>query len=664
MNTLSVEQATRSRFGAYRSKQNSVVQFWQQLSHVRKSPIVLFVEVALAALSYSLAVLALAETRGSDWIVQTFRETLGLLIIFRLAAAVGVGLYRRSLRYASVLDLILILKAVAASSVLLWAVIWWQFRGFAIPAAVFLMDAAFLILFWSGLHFGGRIVRAQGAAARKAGKPVVIVGAGDAGMQVLKELVLDPVSSHRPVAIVDDDPLKWKRSFCGVRVEGSTVDLARIAIQNRASEILICIPSATRSQMHDILNACRESKIPVRTLPSISELMDGTVSRQDLRRPRIEDLLQREEVQFDVRETRNVVGGKTVLVTGAGGSIGSELCRQIAAANPRKLLLLDKSENSLFYVHLEMSERLGANRVKPLFVDLVHADRVRDALRGSLRNENLDIVFHAAAHKHVGLLELHPHEAIRNNVLGTRNIAEAALECGVTRFVNISTDKAVSPQNYMGLSKRITELCMQELAATTGARFSSVRFGNVAGSTGSVLRLFWDQIRKGAPIRVTDPRAARYFMSVPEAVHLILRAAALGTGGETFVFDMGEPLNIYELAKTMMLFSGLRPDEDLPIEFTGLKTGEKVNEELWERWERPVPTECERILVIRQENMRARGILAQVRTMEELLAAENRKGLLDFVNTVVPEFQQGRPNNFEEPAQDAVLAGASRVEVA
>jgi FlaA1/EpsC-like NDP-sugar epimerase len=398
----------------------------------------------------------------------------------------------------------------------------------------------------------------------------------------------------------------------------------------------------------------------VRTLPSISELMDGTVSRQDLRRPRIEDLLQREEVQFDVRETRKVVGGKTVLVTGAGGSIGSELCRQIAEANPRKLLLLDKSENSLFYVHLEMSERLGANRVKPLLVDLVYPDRVRDALR----DEHLDVVFHAAAHKHVGLLELHPHEAIRNNVLGTRNIAEAALECGVTRFVNISTDKAVSPQNYMGLSKKITELCIQELAATTGGRFSSVRFGNVAGSTGSVLRLFWDQIRKGAPIRVTDPRAARYFMSVPEAVHLILRAAALGTGGETFVFDMGEPLNIYELAKTMMLFSGLRPDEDLPIEFTGLKTGEKVNEELWERWERPVPTECERILVIRQENVCARGILAQVRTMEELLAVDNRKDLLDFVHTIVPEFQHGRRNSFEESAQDAVLATASRAEVA
>ena len=551
MHTLSVEQATRSRFGASRSKQNRLVQFWQQLSHVPKSAIVLVAEVALAALSYSLAVLALAETQGSAWIIHTLRETLAFLIVFRLAAAVGVGLYRRSLRYASVLDLVLILKAVSISSVLLWAAIWWQFHGLAVPPAVFLMDAAFLVLLWSGFHFGGRIVRAQGAAARKAGKPVVIVGAGDAGMQVLRELVLDPTSSYRPVAIVDDDPLKLKRSVCGVRVEGSTRDLARIAIQYRANEILICIPSATRKQMHDILNACRESKIPVRTLPSISELMDGTVSRQDLRRPRIEDLLQREEIQFDLRETRNVIGGKTVLVTGAGGSIGSELCRQIASANPRRLLLLDKSENSRFYVHLEMTERLGANRVKPLLVDLVYADRVRDALR----DESVDVVFHAAAHKHVGLLELHPHEAIRNNVVGTRNIAEAALACGVSRFVNISTDKAVSPQNYMGLSKKITELCMQELAAKTGARFSSVRFGNVAGSTGSVLRLFWDQIQKGAPIRVTDPRAARYFMSVPEAVHLILRAAVLGTGGETFVFDMGEPLNIYDL----LLFRGWSP---------------------------------------------------------------------------------------------------------
>lgn len=640
MQSLSVEQATRSRFAALRFPQGSVFKLRESLGYAHKSAIVLCAEVVLAAVSYVLALATIEQARSGAGIWETARETVPLLLLFRFAAAVAVRLHRRSLRYASVLDLVLILKSIALSSALFWSIVALRFHALRISFAVILTDAAFLILLWSGLHFGSRVLRAQKAAARKAGKPVVIVGAGDAGMQVLRDLIFDPTSSHRPIAIVDDDPRKWKRSICGVRVEGSTKELARIATRHGAAEILVCIPSATRAQMREILNACRQSAIPIRTLPSITEVIDGKVSRQDLRRPRIEDLLQREEIQFDINETRKVVGGKTVLVTGAGGSIGSELCRQIAVANPRKLLLLDKSENSLFYIHLEVSERLGEERVKPLLVQLADANRVREALR----DESIDVVFHAAAHKHVGLLELHPLEAIRNNVLGTRNIAEVALRCGATRFINISTDKAVSPQNYMGISKRITELYTQELAAKTGAQFCSVRFGNVAGSTGSVVRLFWDQIRKGEPLRVTDPRAERYFMTVPEAVHLILRAAALGTGGETFVFDMGEPLNIYELAKTMLLFAGLKPDEDLRIEFTGLKAGEKVNEQLWESWERPAPTECNRIFVIRSGNandpIRPSGIVNQIRRMEALLARGDHDGLLNCIQELFPDFRR------------------------
>ena len=640
METLSVDQATRSRFAAFRFPQDSVIKLTESVSYAHKSAIVLCAEATLAAVSYTFAVAIVEQARGIAWIYGTLRETLPLLLLIRFAAALSVRLHRRSLRYSSVLDLLLILKSIAVSSALFWGVVALPLGRHRVSAAVYVMDAAFLILLWGALHFGGRILRAQKAAARKAGKPVVIVGAGDAGMQVLRDLIFDQASNCRPVAIVDDDPRKWKRSICGVRVEGSTKELAKIATLHGAAEILVCIPSATRAQMREILNACRQSGIPVSTLPSIAEVIDRKVSRQDLRRPRIEDLLRREEIQFDIDETRKVVGGKTVLVTGAGGSIGSELCRQIAAATPRKLLLLDKSENSLFYIHLEISEKLGEERAKPLLVHLADARRVREALR----DESVDVVFHAAAHKHVGLLELHPLEAIRNNVLGTRNLAEVALERGATRFINISTDKAVSPQNYMGVSKRITELYMRELAVQTGLQFSSVRFGNVAGSTCSVVRLFWDQISKGEPLRVTDPRAERYFMTVPEAVHLILRAAALGAGGETFVFDLGEPLNIYELAKTMLLFAGLKPDEDLRIEFTGLKPGEKVHEQLWETWERPAPTECERILVIREgascESVRRLETLNHIRRMETLLARGDHEGLFECVHELCPDFRR------------------------
>ena len=282
-------------------------------------------------------------------------------------------------------------------------------------------------------------------------------------MRILKELALDSGSSCRPVAIVDDDATKWGRTRYEVPIVGGIGTLTQIVAETNAEEIFVCIPSATLLQLRGILDACRKANVPVRTLPSLAELTDRAhvenISHRDLRRPRIEDLLQRENVHADAEETRKAVSGKVVLVTGAGGSIGSELCRQIAKANPRKLLLLDKSENSLFYVNLEIREAMEATRVKPFLMDLLSADRLKEMLRA----ERPDIIFHAAAYKHVGLLELHPQEAIRNNVLGTRYLAEAAIACGVRHFVNISTDKAVNPRSYMGLSKTLTELCVQAL---------------------------------------------------------------------------------------------------------------------------------------------------------------------------------------------------------
>jgi FlaA1/EpsC-like NDP-sugar epimerase len=666
MHTLSVGQATRDKTGIIFAARTLVAALRRLAGTVDRSALVLLAETLMAAISYTLAVLLLAQARGTAWAAEVLRYTLGFAVAFRLIASASVRLYRRSLRYASVLDFILIAQAVFLSSGALAAFVRWRSSRLKVPAAVFVVDAAFLVLLWGGLHFGARVRRMQQAAKRKHGKRSLIVGAGDAGMTVLKELAQDAASPCRPVAVVDDDAAKWGHTLYGVPVLGGTKDLVGIAARTRADEILICIPSATRPQMHDILEASRQSNLPVRSLPSLAELIRGTnrgkVSRRDLRSPRIEDLLRRDEICVDADETRNIVGGKTVLVSGAGGSIGAELCRQIAAADPRKLLLVDKSENSLFYVNLETSEHLEAKRLKPYLADLLDRDRIR----AILREERPDIIFHAAAYKHVAMLELHPQEAIRNNVLGTRNLAEAVLESAAERFVNISTDKAVNPCNYMGLSKKLTELCVQDLARVSermgGAQFSSVRFGNVAGSTGSVLRLFWDQIQKGGPVRVTDPRATRYFMSVPEAVHLILRAAALGRGGETFVFDMGDPLNIYELAKTMMLFAGLKPEVDIPVEFIGLQDGEKISEELWESWEHPVPTGSGRILVIRERNTRAPGILGKIRAMDDCLARGDSTALLRYVHDIFPEFRGSRINSHDQLASvPAPLAKAATI---
>ncbi len=643
MQTLSVGQATRENPPIISGARAVLARLGRHTYAMDASVFVLLAEGILAAICYALALMLVTQTRETAWTVGALRSTLlfgtGFPLVFSLAAR----LHRRSLRYANAFDLISIAKAASLSSILLGAFVWWQFRQLAIPAAVFVVNAALLQIAWAVLHFGARAHRAQLAAGRTTGKRAVIVGAGDAGMAVLKELALDAASPCRPVAVVDDDDEKWGRDPYGVPIVGGTKDLARIAAASKADEILICIPSATHSQMHDILDASRRSNLPVRTLPSLGELLRGpnrgAVSRRDLRSPRIEYLLQREEIRMDAEQIVEVVGGQTVLVSGAGGSIGSELCRQIASASPRKLLLLDKSENSLFYVHREVSEHLGDSSVTPFLADLVDRDRIARIFA----DERPDIVFHAAAYKHVAMLERHPQEAIRNNVLGTLHISEAALASGTRRFVNISTDKAVAPRNYMGLSKKITELCIQELARSSDACLSNVRFGNVAGSTGSVLRLFWDQIQKGGPVRVTDSRATRYFMSVSEAVHLILRAAALGKGGETFVFDMGEPLNIYELAKTMMLFAGFKPEIDIPIEFIGLQEGEKLTEELWEAWERPAPTESGRILAIRGENALAHGILSKIRRMAEYLKHADNEKLILYLHGSFPEFSANRP---------------------
>jgi FlaA1/EpsC-like NDP-sugar epimerase len=635
MSTLSIGQTARSRDWTFGKVEARCVHMAKRAWCAYRSFLVICAEIVIAAVSYVLAIYVLSETHEPGWAAEILRATFGFLILFRLAGLVTAGLYRRSLRYASIPDLISICKIAIFSSLIFWAFAWSQFPGLRLPFALIVLDCLFLQLLWGSLHFGSRILKTQQAVRRTHGRRVLIVGAGDAGMTLLKELSTDPTSACKPIALVDDDPAKSNRSMYGVPVVSGTKDIAKLAAKMYAEEILICIPSATPSQMKDILTVCRASRLPVRTLPSLTELAHEKVSRCQLRSPKITDLLDRTEILIDLQETRRIVGGKVVLVTGAGGSIGSELCRQIAQASPQKIILLDKSENSLFYVHREVSQLCEASRVKPVLADILNRDRLRELLR----SERPEIVFHAAAHKHVGLLELHPQEAIRNNVIGTRNIAEAAMECGAARFVNISTDKAVSPRSYMGLSKKLTELYIQELARTHRKPFSNVRFGNVAGSSGSVLRLFWEQIQKGEPILVTDPRATRYFMSVPEAVHLILRAAALGKGGETFVFDMGEPLNIYELAKTMTLFAGLEPGRDLPIEFIGLKDGEKIEEELWADWEQPVHTKAERILVIAQQNPSARGILCKIRKMETLLQCDDQKGLLEYLSEIEPGFK-------------------------
>jgi FlaA1/EpsC-like NDP-sugar epimerase len=615
-----------------------------------RTVVILMVELVLVILSLLVNLFFFVPASSAYAATDATLVILPLALALRCIAFRIFGVCERSFRHASIADVIAIAESVGSGSVVLYVfyLILKAHFGVFVPGAVFFGDAITLFLLLSAFHFGTRIYHFSAEHSLKAdmdARRAVIIGAGDAGASVLKELLDTPRSGVVPVALVDDDPKKRGTRICGVPVAGGLAALADVLFTFHASEVLICIPSATQGQRHRILAVCRKCGVPVRTLPSVADLVSHRASSRNLRAVSIEDALLRERFVPDHSLTRSLVNERVVLVTGAGGSIGSELCRQIAAAGPKRLVFVDRSENSLFYCHLGIEEAFPGIATTPVLADVTDQHHVRDVM---LR-EQPDIVFHAAAFKHVGMMELHPDQAIQNNVLGTRNVLTASLEAGVESFVNVSTDKAVNPRCFMGLSKKLTELLVKETAERHGVRYLNVRFGNVAGSTGSVLRIFSEQITKGKPLRVTDPHATRYFMSISEAVNLILCAATMGHGGETFIFNMGNPVNIYELARTLTLFAGVVPGEELPIHFTGLRDGEKVSEELWESWEAPQATENPQMFRLKGSNPLSIDILAAVQRFQDLLTDHDQAGLLKYIDELVPSFPLQRSGISEIP---------------
>ncbi len=543
-----------------------------------RGALVCVAELALVALSF------LATASFFDGSSAGYMPPEMTIILLPLALALrGIAFQffevcDRSFRYAGIADEIAIAKAVGTSSFLLYfiSLLLKSRIGVVLPGRLFLGDAVALFLLLSAFHFCVRIYNysSESLVKRASGaRRVVIIGAGDAGASVLKELLDSPRSGITPVALIDDDPIKKGTRICGVPVAGGVAKLSDILFAYQGSEVLICIPSATQSQRQRILATCLKCGVPVRTLPSLD-----------------------------------------------------------------RLVLIDKSENSLFYCHLGLREAFPALEITPILADVTDCHSVREAI---LREEP-DFVFHAAAYKHVGMMELYPEQAIRNNVLGTQNVLMASVEAGVKTFVNVSTDKAVNPLCFMGLSKKLTELLVKEISERYGLRYMNVRFGNVAGSTGSVLRIFSEQIKKGQPIRITDPQATRYFMSIPEAVSLILCAASMGNGGETFIFNMGTPVNIYELARALTLFAGVVPGEELPIQFTGLKEGEKINEELYEDWEVPEATPNPHVFRLIGTNPLTIEILPALQRLQSLLAEYDQSGLLECLDELVPSFARQR----------------------
>jgi FlaA1/EpsC-like NDP-sugar epimerase len=541
-----------------------------------------------------------------DWYIPRSRpEFLPYLIaalLIKPAVFLGLGMYSRLWRYASVRDLIAVLTAVSVASAAMSVFVAAGVLSGALAEfsrAVLFIDWLLTLCATGGLRMAVRLVaenRTGGVAAGGEARRVLVVGAGDAGSMVVREMRRNPHLLMTPVAFLDDDRSKHGKRVQGVPVIGETAALAGAIAQYQIAEVIIAMPKVAGHVVRALAAACREADTPSRIVPGVFELLDGQLTVSRLRQVDIADLLRREQITTPP-ETSSYLRQKNVVVTGAGGSIGSELCRQIALANPASLVLLGHGENSIFEAQLRLREQFPHLAVQAFIADI----RDQSRLAACFERVRPQVVFHAAAHKHVPLMEENPEEAITNNVLGTRNVVDAAVACGVERLVLISTDKAVAPTSVMGASKRLAEIIVRNEAQRSGRAFSVVRFGNVLGSRGSVVPVFKRQIERGGPITITHPDVKRFFMTIPEAVHLVLRAGGLSSGGELFVLNMGAPVPIVQLAEDLIRLSGLNTD-DIRVVFTGLRPGEKLEEALWETGAVVEPTAHPELLLVREED--------------------------------------------------------------
>jgi FlaA1/EpsC-like NDP-sugar epimerase len=511
---------------------------------------------------------------------------IGVSLVVKPSVYYLFGLYRRMWAYASIDELKLIVAAVVAAEIpvtLIMIALWYLNITLKLPRSAPVIDLVLSILLVGGLRLSVRVLaerernnKHQNDSARL--KKVMIVGAGDAGALVVRELQKNPQLNLIPVGFLDDNPGKQKQQLYGVPVVGTLNDMARVLYRIQVDEVIIAIPTAPGRVVRKVADVCRLKGVPFRTMPGIYELLGGKVSVSRLREVDITDLLRREPTRMRDQEIGETLSGHSVLVTGAGGSIGRELCRQIARWGPSELLLLGHGENSIFETLMELQESFPSLPVRPIIADVRDWPRIK----GIFQEHRPHVVFHAAAHKHVPLMELNIQDAVTNNVMGTRNVVEAALDSGAERLVMISTDKAIHPINIMGATKRIAESIVLDAAARSGRPYSVVRFGNVLGSRGSVVPLFKRQIARGGPVTITHPDMKRFFMTIPEAVYLVLQASSMGVGGEVFVLNMGQQVRILDLAEDLIRLSGLEPGRDIEIVFTGIRPGEKLSEELWE----------------------------------------------------------------------------------
>ena len=632
------------------------------------------IDAALVALAYLLAYRLRFDggipTRYGDLLASTLPYVVAAsLLIFTL-----FGLYEKWWRYVGQRDYVGIVQAVIVATLFVPA-----FNALfhpetigsgsgdvtlSVPTGVLAFFFLITLVFVGGSRFIARTVYERplsGFRPTPGARRVLIVGAGDGGRLVLREIVRNPDLGLSPVGFVDDDPTKHRMRIDGVRVLGRTDELARILDEAEPDEVTIAIPSAPGTLRARVVSACRARGIAVRTLPTVFELLQtggGNVVRQ-ARPVEVEDILGREPVRMELDRVGRYLQNEIVMVTGAGGSIGSELCRQISRVAPRKLILLDHAEDNLFRIQRELEDD---RHVHPSTLAVVLADcKEGERMREVFAEHRPTVVFHAAAYKHVGLMETNPVEAVRNNALATRLLARVAGEHDVRRFVQVSTDKAVAPATVMGASKALAEFAVEAAQDRwPDTRFAIVRFGNVLGSSGSVVPIFRRQIALGGPVTVTDKRMTRYFMTIPEAVQLVIRAGSLGAGGEIFVLEMGEPVSIWQLAETMIELSGLRPGQDVVIEEVGRRPGEKLDEELFNPYERAQPTPADKILRAERDRLNPQTVETMFDEVSLLVLEGDAAALAAKVSELSEMRGIGPHPPVGDDVQDAADGGPSR----
>jgi len=642
-------ESTDSSESRENGKQSNFILYYRRM-------LIVFVHVFLFIFSLLLAFgLANNFTDPGSWFHQQFLPMLAMVLIIKLLVFWRFGLYHGWWRYVSLQDLIQITKASHVST-FLWVVLFFL-SGFIFPRfiaryrdglpfvdsfkqSIFLLDWACTIALVCGVRVAVRLYHEEfrqltsGRLTR-----MMILGAGDVGEMALREIHRMSVEQYEVIGILDEDPSKHGASILGYKILGSPDRIKELCEKYQVDEVLIAAPTASPKEIRRIVEKCQGTNVRFRTLPPLKDLISGRLKVSSIREVDINDLLGREPAKLDTAAINDYIQNKVVAITGAGGSIGSEMCRQVAKFNPARLVLIEQAENPLFHIENELRKNFPKLNISVYICDIFDRERVDKVFA----KERPAAVFHAAAHKHVPLMELNPTEAVKNNIFGTKNCADAAGKHGCQKFVMISTDKAVNPTSVMGCSKRIAEMYIQGLSSPSGTQYVTVRFGNVLGSNGSVVPLFKEQIARGGPVTVTHPEMRRYFMTIPEASQLVMQAAAIGKGGEIFLLDMGEPVKIVDLARDLITLSGYTPGEDIEITFSGMRPGEKLFEELSLEGEDMTPTSHEKIAIWRKASVDRQTLMDGLDELAKVAHADDPDVVRAALKKLVPEYYFNGP---------------------